>query len=114
MESSNIQPDIEINNMCKFYDNKEALNNINLKIMENEVLILLGANGLGKSTLLKLISTLYSCDKGKISVLGMDIDTDKTEIQSRTGVLFDSIVHWDKLSGYENAWFFARAYGLTP
>ena len=114
MESSNIQPDIEINNMCKFYDNKEALNNINLKIMENEVLVLLGANGSGKSTLLKLISTLYSCDKGKISVLGMDIDTDKTEIQSRTGVLFDSIVHWDKLSGYENAWFFARAYGLTP
>ena len=44
----------------------------------------------------------------------MDIDKHKTHIQSRTGVLFDSIVHWDKLSGYENAWFFARAYGMTP
>ena len=114
MQNDNIESGIRISAMCKSYNNKEALKDINLEISGSEALVLLGANGSGKSTLLKLLATLYSCDKGEISVFGQDIDVDKTRIQGRIGVLFDTIVHWDKLTGYENAWFFARAYGLTP
>ena len=56
----------------------------------------------------------FSCDKGEISVFGLDINVDKTKIQGKNRCTIYTIAHWDKLTGYENAWFFARAYGLTP
>lgn len=109
----NVTPSIELDKLCKSYADKDALNDVSLHIEPNEVLVLLGPNGSGKSTLLKLLATLFSCDKGVLSVFGLDSKLDKNEIKKKTGVLMDSIVHWDKLSGYENAWFFARTHGMS-
>lgn len=104
---------VKIENISKSYGNINALSSINLEINAGEIFVLLGANGSGKSTLLKTLATLYAPDHGKLSILGMDINKEKTEIQCQTGVLFDNIIHWDRLTGYENAWFFARSYKLS-
>jgi len=112
MEMDRSLSTIEIDDVCKSYKDKVALKSLNLEINDGETLILLGPNGSGKSTLLKLMATLFCCDKGEITVFGKDLIKNKKEIRRNTGVLFDSIVHWDKLTGYENAWFFARSYGL--
>ena len=53
--------------ICKSYSEKNLLNNINLTISEGEKIGVLGINGTGKSTLLKIIAGIEQCDKGKIT-----------------------------------------------
>ncbi|MGZ7043822.1 MAG: ATP-binding cassette domain-containing protein [Methanobacterium sp.] len=104
---------VKIENLSKSYGKIRALNEVNLEISKGEIFVLLGANGSGKSTLLKTIATLYSPDQGQISILEKDGIKESSKIKSQIGVLFDNIIHWEKLTGYENAWFFARSYGLS-
>ena len=59
---------IEIKNLCKSFNDKEVLNNINLTIEDGKVFGLVGINGAGKSTLLRLISGIYKADSGLILV----------------------------------------------
>ncbi|MGZ7134815.1 MAG: ATP-binding cassette domain-containing protein, partial [Methanobacterium sp.] len=99
---------VKIENLSKSYGKIRALNEVNLEISNGEIFVLLGANGSGKSTLLKTIATLYSPDQGQISILEKDGIKESSKIKSQIGVLFDNIIHWERLTGYENAWFFAR------
>jgi ABC-2 type transport system ATP-binding protein len=104
---------VKIENLSKSYGKIEALKEINLEISEGEIFVLLGHNGSGKSTLLKTLATLYLPDQGHFSIFKRDGIKEVNEIRGMIGVLFDNIVHWDRLTGYENAWFFARSYGLS-
>lgn len=62
---------VDINNLSFSYDNKkEILKNINLKIKKGEKVAILGRSGVGKSTLLKLLTGTYSNYSGMIKVLG--------------------------------------------
>lgn len=45
-----------ISNLKKMYDDKEVVNNFSLTIFQNEILVLLGHNGAGKSTILKMLT----------------------------------------------------------
>ena len=47
---------VKCNNLCKEFDNKQILNNINLIIPKGKIVGLLGKNGSGKTTLIKLIN----------------------------------------------------------
>lgn len=64
---------IEFHQVTKKFKDLTALNNINLKIYENEIFGLIGKSGAGKSTLLRTINQLESVDQGKVLVDGMDV-----------------------------------------
>lgn len=64
---------LEIKNLYKSYGNKEVLKNINLEIPNGKIIGLLGKNGTGKTTLIKLINGLLTIDKGKILINGKEI-----------------------------------------
>lgn len=89
-----------------------ALRGVTLAADKGEVIGLLGGNGSGKSTLLRLMAGLLRPDSGAIAWWGRS-PLDRTSFRE-IGVLFDHLGHWDPLTGYENAWFFARSYGLAP
>lgn len=57
---------LECKNLCKSFDNKKILDNINLKIPKGKIIGLLGKNGAGKSTLIKLINDLLTPSSGEI------------------------------------------------
>ena len=57
---------LECKNVTKKFDNKKVLDNINLKIEKGKIYGLLGKNGVGKSTLIKLINDLLTIDEGEI------------------------------------------------
>lgn len=61
---------VKCNNLCKEFDNKQILNNINLSIPKGKIIGLLGKNGMGKTTLIKLINDLLTPTSGEILING--------------------------------------------
>ncbi len=58
---------LEINNVSKFYDNHNALQNVSLSVPEGSVYGLLGPNGAGKTTLIRIINQISTLDTGTVS-----------------------------------------------
>jgi ABC-2 type transport system ATP-binding protein len=81
---------------------------VNLEVSEGEFLALLGANGAGKTTILKIIATLLLPDAGSVSVLGHDALKHGRQVRAQMGyVLADErSFHW-RLTVRENLEFFA-------
>ena len=65
-------PVFELKNIDYYFDNKQVLENINIKINRGEFIAIVGPNGAGKSTLLKIILGLLPIQKGQIYVDGKD------------------------------------------
>jgi zinc transport system ATP-binding protein len=64
------QPDIEINNLAFSYDTVPVLEDVNLKVKHGEFATIVGPNGGGKTTLLRLLLGILKPGQGKIAVLG--------------------------------------------
>ena len=62
---------LECKNLCKQFDNKLILDNINLKLEKGKIIGLLGKNVSGKSTLIKLINDLLTPTSGKVLINGL-------------------------------------------
>ena len=61
---------LECKNLCKSYDDKQILKDINLKIPKGKIIGLLGKNGTGKTTLIKLMNDLLTPTNGEILIEG--------------------------------------------
>lgn len=61
---------VKCKNLCKEFDNKKILKNINLTIPKGKIIGLLGKNGMGKTTLLKLINDLLTPTSGEVLING--------------------------------------------
>ena len=64
---------LETSGITKSFDSREIIRNINIRLMEGEIVSLLGLSGSGKSTLLNIISGLVRPDEGKVFLSGADI-----------------------------------------
>ena len=73
---------LECINLCKNYGDKKVLKDINLKITRGKIVGLLGKNGTGKSTLIKIINDLLRPTSGNVLVNGSDIGIDSKKIIS--------------------------------
>jgi len=65
---------LEVKGLCKYFGGIKAVNNVDFKLYENEIVGLVGDNGAGKSTLIKTISGLYKKDAGKIYINGEEVE----------------------------------------
>ena len=73
---------LEINNLNKSFDNKEILKDINLSIERGKIIGLLGKNGVGKTTLIKLINDLLTPTSGEILIKGQKIGVETKKVIS--------------------------------
>lgn len=73
---------LECKNLCKNYGEKEVLKNVDLVIPRGKIVGLLGKNGTGKSTLIKLINDLLTPTEGEVLVEGKKIGVDSKKIIS--------------------------------
>ena len=64
---------IIITDLCKIYDDNEVLKNVNITLKDNSIYCLMGASGIGKTTLLRIIMGLEHADSGCMS--GIDTKT---------------------------------------
>jgi ATP-binding cassette, subfamily B, bacterial len=81
-----------------------AIANVDLTLHRGEIIALVGENGAGKSTFVKLLCRLYDPDKGTVTVDGIDLKkTDPDDWRKHTGVLFQDFVRYH-FTARENIW----------
>lgn len=89
---------IIVQNLCKSYGNKPAIENINISVNQGEVFGLLGANGAGKSTTIECILGTKIADQGTVSILGMNPIHDRKRLFENVGVQFQESNYQDKIT----------------
>ena len=88
-----------------FYDQSPILRGVNLIVPENEVVVLLGRNGVGKTTTLKAVMGLVSNKGGSVLMDGEPFGSAKPEIRARRGIgyvpqgrdIFPNLTVWENL-----------------
>ncbi|HEO3057688.1 TPA: ATP-binding cassette domain-containing protein [Streptococcus agalactiae] len=103
---------LSIKDLEKYYEDSPVLKSINININEGEIYGLLGRNGAGKTTIMKIILGLTKPTKGKVILLGSDTSTDKgKEVLKNVGCIIESPGFYSNLTATENLMIFAKLRG---
>ena len=96
------------------YGTRVAVNGLDLHVRRGELLALLGHNGAGKTTSIKMLVGLLRPSEGAVSVGPFDVVKQPREASRLVGYVPDQPFLYDKLTGREFLMFVAEMYGLTP
>jgi ABC-2 type transport system ATP-binding protein len=103
---------ISIRGLTKRFGDTIAVNGINLDIKKGELFGLLGANGAGKSTIIKMLTTMLTPTEGEAWVWGHSVAKERNAVRSSIGVVFQDPAVDGMLTGRENLDFHGRMYGM--
>ncbi|NOZ63246.1 MAG: ABC transporter ATP-binding protein [Calditrichaeota bacterium] len=103
---------VNLENISKKYDNVVALDHVSVSIPAAAIIGFIGADGAGKSTLMKIILTLETADNGSGTVLGSSIETEKRAIRRHIGYMPEIFSLYTDLSVEENLKFFFQIYKI--
>ena len=103
---------IETSALTRQFGHLTAVDHIELRVPYGEIFGLLGANGAGKSTVIKMLTTLLSPSSGSATVGGFDIIKSPGDVRRRIGYVSQLLSADGTLTGYENLRLSAKLYGL--
>ncbi len=103
---------LEIIDLSKTYDSKEAVRNISFKVNENEIIGILGPNGCGKTTTIGMILGLLKPTKGKVLINGIEIEKQRVELLNRLNFISPYIELPKKLTVKQNLEVYGRLYDV--
>jgi ABC-type multidrug transport system ATPase subunit len=104
---------IHIDLISKKFKETQALDSVSLQINEGELFGLIGPDGAGKTTLIKILVTLLDSDVGQATILGMDTLHSKDAIRQIIGYMPGRFSLYPDLTVEENLSFFARAFDTS-
>jgi len=96
----------------KRFGSFQAVKNFQLEVRNGDIYGLLGANGAGKTTAIKIICGLIDPTSGSVTLMGRSKDLRSAEVRSRIGYMSQKFSLYDDLSIGENLDFYARLYGV--
>ena len=105
---------IEIKSLRKEYKDVVAVDDLSLSITEGELFSLLGVNGAGKSTTIKMLSTLVEPTSGDAMILGKSLVREAEEIKGLIDISMQETAIARKLTVEENLDFYAELSGISP
>ena len=103
---------VEVHDLSHSYGSHKALKGVTFDVARGEIFGLLGPNGGGKTTLFRILSTLFPPSEGSASILGSDVGRDAAEVRRKIGVVFQSPSLDIKLTVSENLFHQGHLYGL--
>ena len=106
------EPLIEVTGLAKSYAGRTVVQDVTLRLMPGEIVGLVGANGGGKTTTLRMIAGLLQADAGQGTVLGDDICNARRDYRARIGHMAQRLALYPDLTVLENLRFRAAAYGV--
>ena len=111
------EPIIEVMDVSKWFDDFQALKDVDLTVGRQEVVVVCGPSGSGKSTLIRCINRLEKHDKGRIVVDGIELSDDIRnigEIRREVGMVFQSFNLFPHLTVLENVTLAPRQVRRKP
>ncbi len=103
---------IEVAHLVKRFAAFTAVNDLSFSVEEGEVFGLLGSNGAGKSTAIRMLCALLTPTSGTARVLGLDVGKDAEELKRRIGYMTQRFSLYEDLTVRQNLDFFGGVYGL--
>jgi ABC-type multidrug transport system ATPase subunit len=104
---------ITVEHISKSYGAVKALDDVSFEVGQGELFGLIGPDGAGKTTLIRILTTLLVPDAGEARVLGLDPVKDFSALRKRTGYMPGRFSLYQDLTVLENLRFFATIFGTT-
>ena len=103
---------IELNHVFKRYNDTTAVDDLTLQIADGEIVGIIGHNGAGKSTTLKMIAGLIEPTSGAVRVMGKDIQKEGVKIKRQIGYLAEESPLYDNMTARQYLLFFSALYQM--
>ena len=104
---------IEASNLTRDFDAFRAVDDVSFRVAQGEVFGLLGANGAGKTTVIKMLTGILAPTRGEGHVAGADMRRAGAAIKRRIGYVSQAFSLYTELTVQENILLYAGIYGLT-
>jgi len=99
--------------LTKRFGDVLAVNRVNLQVEKGEIFGLLGPNGSGKTTMVRILCGLMAPTKGMATVVGFDVSSQPERVKANIGYMPQRFCLYEDHTVFENLDFFARIYGLS-
>lgn len=103
---------VRVVSLSKVIDERPILSGLNFAVPASRCAAVVGANGAGKSTMLKLLATLTRPTHGRLELFGQVVGRDAVTLRQRIGLIGHQPMLYRDLSARENLLLFGRLYGL--
>jgi len=103
---------IQANNISKSFGDVHAVDGVSLQIKAGEIYGLVGADGAGKTTTMRLLVGALKADSGEVNICGYDLNKQVENARSQFGYLSQRFSMYEDLTVLENIRFFAEVRGL--
>lgn len=104
---------IETKQLKKVFGEQTAVNSANLHVRKGSIYGLLGRNGAGKTTIMKMILGLTSITSGEVNVFGRNIKGREKQVYPRIGAIIETPGFYPNLTGTENLEIFTKLRGTA-
>ena len=106
---------MEVKKVSKYFGKFKANSDIDMQLKRGEILGLLGANGAGKTTFIKMLLGLYAIDEGELTLLGRSIKSgkDRQDLKSKIGYVSQHFALYKDMSVKENLLYFSQMRGIS-
>lgn len=104
---------IIVENISKSYGKAQALKELSFDVNQGEIYGIIGADGAGKTTLFRILTTLMLAENGKATIEGLDVAKDYRQIRNIIGYMPGKFSLYQDLSVEENLEFFATIFNTT-
>ena len=89
---------VQVENLVKRFGSFTAVDGVTFSVDRGEVFGILGPNGAGKTTILEIMESLQKPTEGRVSVLGLDVQSNPAKVKARIGVQLQASAYYDYLS----------------
>jgi ABC-2 type transport system ATP-binding protein len=105
-------PAVEVERLVKRFGQFTAVDDVSFTVAPGELFGFVGPNGAGKTTTISILCTLLSATDGRARVAGHDVTTERDDVRSSIGLVFQELTLDDYLTAEENLRFHAVMYGV--
>ena len=103
---------IEVSNLTKKFGDFTAVDHISFDVKKSEIFGLLGPSGAGKTTTIRMLSTLTRPTEGTATIGGYDIVKNDSKVRELIGLVSEKMIMYDRLTAKENLMFFGKLYNI--